>query len=136
MSTCPTPEKFTPYADTPGVCDACGVALTGAQRRWCSSTCSMVEFNAHSWNGARHAARKRDGYACVKCGSKRELEVNHIEPRVGRGYGWGCHNHPDNLETLCHDCHLVVTRNQHAARAAARRTAARAIAIAAWLEAL
>lgn len=42
------------------------------------------------------------------------IEVNHIEPRRGRGYGWGCHNHLTNLETLCHDCHVVVTRQERA----------------------
>jgi len=44
------------------------------------------------------------------------LEVNHIEPRNGQGYGWGCHNHLSNLETLCHDCHVLVTREQKRAR--------------------
>jgi 5-methylcytosine-specific restriction endonuclease McrA len=39
-------------------------------------------------------------------------EVNHIEPRRGRGYNLGCHNHAENLETLCHACHLDVTKSQ------------------------
>jgi hypothetical protein len=47
--------------------------------------------------------------------------VNHIEPRVGKGYGWGCWNHQDNLETLCHDCHVVVTKSQAEARRVAHR---------------
>jgi hypothetical protein len=40
------------------------------------------------------------------------LEVNHIEPRRGAGYGSGCHHHLSNLETLCHDCHVAVTGAQ------------------------
>lgn len=40
------------------------------------------------------------------------LEVNHIDPRRGGGYGPGCWNHLDNLETLCHRCHLDVTAEQ------------------------
>lgn len=44
------------------------------------------------------------------------LEVNHIDPRVGRGYLWGCHNHLTNLETLCHGCHVVETNRQAAQR--------------------
>lgn len=44
------------------------------------------------------------------------LEVNHIEPRVGAGYSAGCWNHLDNLETLCHRCHVRVTTNQGRAR--------------------
>jgi hypothetical protein len=43
-----------------------------------------------------------------------ELEVNHIEPRHGRGYQAGCWNHQANLETLCHRCHVAVTRLQRA----------------------
>jgi len=39
-------------------------------------------------------------------------EVNHIDPRVGEGYGFGCWNHQDNLETLCHSCHVKVTKLQ------------------------
>lgn len=44
------------------------------------------------------------------------LEVNHIAPRVGRGYGFGCHNHLANLETLCHGCHVDETNRQAAQR--------------------
>jgi 5-methylcytosine-specific restriction endonuclease McrA len=44
------------------------------------------------------------------------LEVNHITPRNGGGYQWGCHNHQSNLETLCHGCHVAETNRQAAAR--------------------
>ena len=47
-----------------------------------------------------------------------ELEVNHIEPRVGRGYASGCHHHLEGLETLCHRCHVHTTSAQHGARRA------------------
>lgn len=40
------------------------------------------------------------------------LEVNHIVPRRGAGYGFGCWNHLDNLITLCHQCHLQSTAQQ------------------------
>ncbi len=40
------------------------------------------------------------------------VEVNHIDPRNGAGYGNGCHNHQDGLETLCHSCHVVTTTQQ------------------------
>lgn len=108
--------QFLPHADEPGVCDGCGTPLTGRQRRWCKGTCQDDWRSQHDWGWARNAAKRRDGKRCVRCGSNRALEVNHIEPRVGRGYGWGCHNHLSNLETLCHDCHLVVTAQQRAER--------------------
>lgn len=41
-----------------------------------------------------------------------ELEVNHKDPREGRGYHEGCHHHQDRLETLCHDCHVIETTRQ------------------------
>ncbi|MGX5770816.1 HNH endonuclease [Microbacterium trichothecenolyticum] len=116
MSECTL--NLLPYRDVAGVCDACGKDLTGRQQRWCSRACSFAEWDDHDWNSARKAARKRDGEKCVTCGSRQSLEVNHIEPRVGKGYGWGCWNHQDNLETLCHDCHVKVTKAQADARRA------------------
>lgn len=44
------------------------------------------------------------------------LEVNHITPRCGGGYQWGCWNHQANLETLCHGCHVAETNRQAAER--------------------
>lgn len=43
------------------------------------------------------------------------LEVNHVVPRRGRGYHAGCHHHLDELETLCHRCHVSETNAQQAA---------------------
>lgn len=39
-------------------------------------------------------------------------EVNHIVPRNGGGYGFGCWNHQSNLELLCRRCHQQKTRQQ------------------------
>lgn len=121
---CSLIDTLLPHRGDEGVCDACGKNLTGRQKRWCSRECSLVEWPEHDWNSARKAAKKRDGYRCVTCGApegvdslmRSTLEVNHIEPRVGKGYGWGCWNHQDNLETLCHDCHVKVTKAQAAER--------------------
>lgn len=44
------------------------------------------------------------------------LEVNHIEPRCGRGYNMGCAHHVSGLESLCHRCHVKVTTAQRRAR--------------------
>lgn len=43
-------------------------------------------------------------------------EVNHKTPLVGQGYAWGCVHHSDNLETLCHRCHVQVTKWQRSER--------------------
>lgn len=39
-------------------------------------------------------------------------EVNHIDPLVGAGYGWSCHHHLVNLQTVCHRDHVRITRQQ------------------------
>ena len=57
------------------------------------------------WRYLRQRVFHRDGFACVKCGSRRRLECDHIVP-VSDG---GTHE-PENLRTLCRDCHIAVTR--------------------------
>jgi 5-methylcytosine-specific restriction endonuclease McrA len=130
--------SLLPYADTPRVCDACRTPLINARQRWCSDSCARFYAKNHFWTDARAAALQRDGFRCVKCGWTKELscqladgqyflwsrgslkqrsddnwlEVNHITPRMGEGYTMGCHHHQSNLETLCHVCHVKVTRRQ------------------------
>jgi 5-methylcytosine-specific restriction endonuclease McrA len=134
--------SLLPYGDTIGVCPVCGTRLTTGQRRWCSTECSRFYTRNHYWPNARAAALNRDGHRCVKCQWSKELfdqlaggqyflwsratlklckddnwlEVNHIVPRAGEGYGMGCHHHQSNLETLCHKCHVKVTRRQRVQR--------------------
>jgi 5-methylcytosine-specific restriction endonuclease McrA len=100
-------------------CRGCGGELTGRRTVWCSDACSRAYWANHIWTAARGAAKKRDGHKCVTCGAPADgigtgvaLEVNHIDPRNGAGYGTGCWNHLDNLETLCHACHVKVTNQQ------------------------
>ncbi len=123
-----TPRKSTKEE---GTCGACGAALTGRRTCYCSSECSDLYGANHFWGEARRAAIRRDEGKCRRCGEDAELrvyystrfgtssyrqgpsaEVNHIVPRDGAGYGNGCHNHQDNLETLCHKCHLLTTAEQ------------------------
>ena len=119
----------------PGTCGACGKPLEGRKHWFCPSpygtgmyvgdntphTCRDLYAINHFWGEARRAALRRDNYHCRRCGREVQdedrhgedcAEVNHIEPRNGKGYGVGCWNHQDNLETLCHKCHLLVTAGQ------------------------
>ena len=41
----------------------------------------------------------RDKYRCVKCGSKKNLEIHHIIPHARGGS-----NRLENLQLLCRDC--------------------------------
>ncbi len=59
------------------------------------------------WHVLRMAVLERDAWACVKCGSQRRLEVDHVKP---------VRTHPDlayvmaNLQTLCATHHTQKTR--------------------------
>lgn len=61
------------------------------------------------WPALRLMAKRRDGFECVKCGSKYRLEVDHIEPvrdAPERAFDL------DNLMTLCGPCHGAKTRRE------------------------
>lgn len=113
-STCP----HLPYEGQPGVCDRCGATLTGRQRRWCSDRCQFEWRREHDWGSARRAAVERDNHTCRHCGAREHydwrhpeltvrLEVNHMVPREGRGYGFGCHNHNTNYVSQTVRLHVV-----------------------------
>lgn len=64
-------------------------------------------YKTQRWKAVRNLAKRRDGFACVKCGAAGDLEVDHIKP---------IRSHPDlafdlgNLQTLCVPCHSRKTR--------------------------
>ena len=47
----------------------------------------------------RRKVFKRDGWACLKCGTKENLSIDHIKPK-----SLGGNNYQNNLQTLCRDC--------------------------------
>jgi len=71
------------------------------------------------WDALALAARRRDGWACVRCGSRVRLEVDHIRP-VARG---GAMFDMGNLQTLCRDCHIDKTRVDNGVASAPERAA-------------
>ncbi|MBI5651167.1 MAG: HNH endonuclease [Chloroflexi bacterium] len=80
------------------------------------------EFSAYPENWTRLAwfVKRRDGMRCVECGATDEvLHAHHIIP-LSRGGT----NHPNNLQTLCENCHaekhphMLAEREQHAPRPA------------------
>ena len=77
-----------------GACSWCAAPLPKGRRMWCR---------------ARRAAKRRDKYACVRCGGGRPIEVNHIVPCLGAHGTLSCAHHLENLETLCVPCHRVHT---------------------------
>lgn len=137
---------------TDGRCAWCGDELPKRRRTWCSDRCADTFWNNHWWSLARRAARRRDKYACTRCGKKapkrpsrarfpkeaeykaamrsyrkarkvERLEVNHIEQALGRHRQLSCIHHLANLETLCGDCHKVHTAELRSAAVRAKRDA-------------
>ena len=53
----------------------------------------------HNPKAVKNAVLKRDNYRCVKCGSTRNLEIDHKVSLANGGT-----NHIDNLQTHCQDC--------------------------------
>lgn len=64
-------------------------------------------YRTERWKAVRLAAKRRDGWACVSCGHRHRLEVDHIEPVKKRP---DLAFELDNLQTLCAKCHASKTR--------------------------
>ena len=115
-----------------GLCQSCGVqTVDGGDPRWRKHPSAPVEpqwdqraFQADpvGYRAAHRTSRTDYGKAWKRFYAEFVLpltaEVNHVDPRVGSGYGFGCWNHQDNLETLCHRCHVRVTTQQRKDRRA------------------
>lgn len=63
-------------------------------------------YRTPKWKAARLAAKRRDGWQCIKCGSKTRLEVDHIVALRDGGDPFEL----SNLQTLCGSCHAKKTR--------------------------
>lgn len=77
----------------------------GVRSRWPQHSARVRK--SPRWQVLRFAAKRRDSWKCVQCGSRHKLEVDHIKP---------VRTHPelayvlDNLQTLCTSCHTRKTR--------------------------
>ncbi len=75
----------------------------------------MRRYDRHSrqvgrtkrWQVLRWEILERDKFACVKCGARGRLEVDHVQPvRTHPELSF----EPDNLQSLCAGCHTRKTR--------------------------
>ncbi|CAJ0867074.1 hypothetical protein AMST5_01919 [freshwater sediment metagenome] len=63
-------------------------------------------YTSKRWARVRFLALRRDGFACVKCGSRTRLEVDHISAiRKSPERAFDL----DNLQTLCREHHAEKT---------------------------
>lgn len=66
-------------------------------------------YRDRRWPALRLEAKRRDGWACVQCGARTRLEVDHIQPvrrAPERAFDL------DNLQVLCGACHGAKTRQE------------------------
>jgi group II intron reverse transcriptase/maturase len=60
----------------------------------------LGQSSQSSWHEIRYQILERDGYRCQRCNSRSNLDVHHRTARKDGG-----HDAPDNLVTLCRQCH-------------------------------
>lgn len=79
------------------------------------------------WQVLRHQILERDGWACRCCGSRKRLEVDHVQAvRIAPERSFD----PRNLQTLCARCHTKKTRIEcgHKEKSPERKAWATAVA--------
>lgn len=70
-------------------------------------------YNSKLWQNTRDYILKRDKYLCVKCGRPAE-EVHHITHLSPNNINdLTVTVNPDNLISLCKDCHFEQHRGEH-----------------------
>lgn len=57
-------------------------------------------LNRELYEALRNQVLARDNWRCQNCGASENLQVHHIQSRSKLG-----HDSPENLITLCADCH-------------------------------
>jgi 5-methylcytosine-specific restriction protein A len=76
-------------------------------------------YGSKRWKRLRFFALRRDGFQCVKCGARADLECDHIKP---------LRTHPElayelsNLQSLCVPCHSEKTNAEMGRRPLAGRS--------------
>ena len=126
-------------------CRQCGEMPEGRKEFYCSDKCKTRFEADHFWDTARRSCidrassyridryqyephRRRDKTFCQRCFAvigatwRDWAEVNHIVPVNGQRENFGCSNHQDNLEALCHPCHVEATGAQRLAGLLGGRT--------------
>lgn len=115
---------IAPHFKNPDRCSICGIALSerGDNTGFCGDDCARLFFVNHNWDLARRAAAYHADYTCQRCGHHvdtitdplahtRELVVRHRRPpESGNRRSRGCHQHLENLITLCRSCDTTPAR--------------------------
>lgn len=103
------PEEYKEN-ERKGLCRVCGKPKPKwdkARRKYCSDDCYYKYQECFKcWTTLRDEILKRDK-RCVKCGSTKDLEIDHIKALINGGDMWD----KNNLRVLCHKCHVKKTKH-------------------------
>ena len=92
--------------DEEGLCRVCGKSVKRPFRKYCSTRCSLEYQKCFkTWTGLRDRILAKQE-SCEQCESKDKLEVDHKLAIMNSGEMWD----ENNLQVLCHKCHLRKTR--------------------------
>ena len=81
---------------------------------------SKAFYNSKEWQNVREGVLMRDKYLCVKCGRPAE-EVHHIVHLTPENIGDdNVTMNPDNLMSLCKECHMKIHKEEKIRRAIRR----------------
>ncbi|WP_145500893.1 HNH endonuclease signature motif containing protein [Streptomyces sp. CFMR 7] len=80
----------------------CEVHAPAVPKAWTRTSARNRTPNRIWTRRIRPAALVRDGFRCVRCGARNDLEVDHVVP-VARGGSWTL----ENAQTLCQPCHKI-----------------------------
>jgi 5-methylcytosine-specific restriction endonuclease McrA len=71
-------------------------------------------YNKKRFGGNKYKAFERDGHKCKICGSKKNIEIHHIDGTGYKtvGYYGKSNNKLNNLLTVCHSCHIGITNKE------------------------
>lgn len=72
------------------------------RKAWANRSTAWGSGSTRKWRTHRAEQLKREP-ACRWCGSRNDLQVDHIRPLSEQGSKWDA----DNLQTLCTSCHEV-----------------------------
>lgn len=68
-------------------------------------------YQSKQWKNVRQYVLRRDLYTCQECHSKRATEIHHVIPlSTNNIYNELISLNPDNLLSLCHNCHTRITK--------------------------
>ncbi|WP_374195482.1 HNH endonuclease [Streptomyces sp. ISL-87] len=76
-----------------------------SERPWGRKSPRNLQRDSAWERRVRPRALVRDRFACVACGAREHLEVDHIKP-IAKGGTWTL----DNAQTLCKTCHFTKTQ--------------------------